>query len=159
MDNHSFALAAISGSLTERQAADRILSCNEELKRHGLVLTEEQAVALSRTRTNALRETGRVEFSGGIVDRLVLAFCDSPYVDGASFDGTLHELIGLFYEMKNDTNDAVSDDDIIVFMKNAYNNRCHGSLELLAGEAMRLSEHINRGGKIGTYREDNNGDT
>ena len=48
MDNYksNFALDTISGSLMERQTADRILACNEKIRKYGLVLTEQQALAL-----------------------------------------------------------------------------------------------------------------
>lgn len=76
--NSDFSLAAMSSSLMEQQAADKILACNEEIGKYGLVLTEQQALALVQTRTSALKENKRIELNGGIVDKLVLAFCNSP---------------------------------------------------------------------------------
>ena len=78
--NLDFSLVAIGGSLTERQTTDKILACNEELRKHGLVLTEQQALELTQTRTNALKESKRIELNGSIVDKLILAFCNSPYI-------------------------------------------------------------------------------
>lgn len=66
-------------------------------------------------------------------------------------------IINLFYYLKNDTWDTISDDGIIEFMKNAFNSRCHGSIELLSGEALRLSEHIHSGKTINTFKEGGNG--
>lgn len=152
--NSDFSLVAMSGSLMEQQATDKILACNEEIGKYGLVLTEQQALALVQTRTSALKENKRIELNGGIVDKLVLAFCNSPYIDEDTFEDTLHELIGLFYDLKNNTWDTISDDDVIEFMKNAFNNRCHGSLELLSSEALRLSEHIHSGKTLKTFKED-----
>lgn len=155
--NSDLSLVAISSSLMEQQVADKILACNEETGKYGLVLTGQQALALARTRTNVLKENRRIELSGGIVDKLVLAFCSSPYIDKDTYEDTLHELISLFYDLKNNTWDTVSDDDMIEFMKNAFNDRCHGSLELLSGEALRLSGHIHLGKTIKTFTEDPNG--
>lgn len=156
MNNYKsdFSLVAISSSLVERQAADKILACNEEIGKYGLVLTEQQALALAQTRTIALKETKRIELNGSIVDKIILAFCDSSYIEKDTYEDTLHELISLFYDLKNNTGDTISDDDVIEFMKNAFNNHCHGSLELLSGEALRLSEHINCGKTIKTFMED-----
>jgi len=152
--NSDFSLVAMSSSLMERQTIDKILACNKEIEKYGLVLTEQQALALTKTRTNALKENKRIELNGGIVDKLILAFCDSPYIGKDIYEDILHELIHLFYDLKNNTWDTISDDDVIEFMKNAFNNRCHGSLELLAGEALRLSEHIHCGKTIKTFKED-----
>ena len=156
MDNYksNFALDTISGSLMERQTADRILACNEKIRKYGLVLTEQQALALVETRTNALKENKRIELNGGIVDKLILAFCDSPYIEKDTYTDVLQELICLFYDLKNNTWDTVPDDDIIQFLKSAFNTRCHGSLELLSGEALRLSEHIHCGKTIKTFKGD-----
>ncbi len=157
--NSDFSLIAMNSSLMERQMADQILACNEKIEKYGLVLTEQQALALMQTRTNALKENKRIELNGGVVDKLILAFCDSPYIDQDNYEDTLHELISLFYDLKNNTWDTVSDDEVIGFMKDAFNNRCHGSLELLSGEALRLSEHIHRGRTIKTFKGDVNGNT
>ena len=156
MDNYksNFTLDTISGSLMERQTVDRILACNEEIRKYGLVLTEQQALALVETRTNALKENKRIELNGGIVDKLILAFCDSPYIEKDTYTDVLQELIYLFYDLKNNTWDTVPDDDIIHFLKSTFNTRCHGSLELLSGEALRLSEHIHCGKTIKTFKGD-----
>lgn len=152
--NLDFSLAAIGSSLIERQAAEKLLACNEELKKNGLSLTAQQALALTQTRMNALKENKRIELNGYIVDKLILAFCNSPYIYKDTCEDTFHELIHLFYDLKNNTWDTISDEDVIEFMKNAFNNRCHGSLELLSGEALRLSEHIHCGKTINTFKED-----
>lgn len=151
--NSGFSLVAINSSLMERQTAGKILACNEEIGKYGLVLTEQQALALAQTRTSALKDNKRIELNGGIVDKLILAFCNSPYIDKDTYEDILHELMSLFYDLKNNTWDTISDDEIIEFMKNAFNNRCCGSLELLSGEALRLSGHIHCGGTIRTFKE------
>ena len=152
--NAGLSLVTMNSSIMEQQATEQILACNEEIGKYGLTLTEQQALALVQTRTDALKNNKRIELNGGIVDKLVLAFCNSPYVEKDTFEDTLHELIHLFYDLKNNTWDTISDDELIRFMKNAFNNRCHGTLELLSGEALRLSEHIHCGGTIKTFRED-----
>ena len=149
-----FLLVELSGSFMKQQAVDKILACNEEIKKYGLALNEQQALALVQARTDALKENRRIELNGSIVDKLILAFCNSPYIDKNTYESILHELIGLFYDLKNSTWDTVSDNDIIEFMKNAFNNRCHGSLELLSDESLRLSEHIRCGKTIKTFKED-----
>lgn len=156
MDNYksNFALDTISSSLMEQQTADRIFACNEEIRKYGLVLTRQQVLALVQTRTNALKESKRIELNGGIVDKLILAFCDSPYIEKDTYTDVLQELICLFYDLKNNTWDTVPDDDIIQILKSAFNTRCHGSLELLSGEALRLSEHIHCGKTIKTFKGD-----
>ena len=148
-----FALAAMDAALAERQVTDQILQCNEVTEKYGLILTEHQALSLAQTRTTSLKENRRIEFGTGIVDKIIMAFCDSPYLSQENYEDTLHELISLFYELKNLTEDRVSDRDLMEFMKQAFDNGCRGSLELLSGEAMRLSGHIHCGGTIKIFRQ------
>lgn len=155
MDKKSsyLAITAIGGALMEQQVTDKILACNQDTAVYGLVLTGQQAVALAHTRTGALKDTKRIEFNSGIIDKLIMAFCNSPYITNENYEDTLHELIEMFYDFKNDTWDVVSDDELISFMKRAFNGRCHGSLELLSVEALsQLSRHIHSGHSFGTFK-------
>lgn len=151
-NNSIFELVKINSSLMEYQVADKILSCNKETEKFGLVLNEKQALELAETRVRSLKETQRIELNGFIVDKLILAFCDSPYMEKQSYEDTLHELITLFYNLKDITLDLISDNDTIDFMKNSFNTYCYGSLDLLSSEALKLSEHIHCGGNIRTYK-------
>ncbi|MGN0666781.1 MAG: DUF6323 family protein [Huintestinicola sp.] len=150
-NNTSFSLISVDAAISERQVTNKILLCNEETKKYGLSLTEHQALSLAQTRKTSLTDSKRIEFGSGIVDKLIMAVCDSPYITQEIYEETLHELIELFYNLKNDTWDRVSDDDLISFIKTAFNGCCHGSMELLAGKAMYLAEHIHSGKTIDTF--------
>lgn len=135
----------------------RILDCNRHTAQYGLTLDPGQAMALAETRENALRCSGRIEFGTGITEKLIMAFCDSPYISQGDYEATLHELTLIFYDMKNETWDAVSDDELIGSMREAFDVYCHGSADILAGSVMpQLAKHIHRGGDIKDfiYREE-----
>lgn len=51
-----------------------IRSCNEFSKKFGLVLSEEEINELVQCRSDALKSSGRVEFGGGILPKLIYAF-------------------------------------------------------------------------------------
>lgn len=140
-----FALALMGGAMVQRQQADTLLACNEKTAAYGLVLTAQQAMALANTRAETLKKTGRIEFGSGVLDKLLLAFCDSRYLVQDNYEDTLHSLIDLFYSFKNETSDRVSDDALIEYMKKEFNGACRGSLELLAGKALpALCRRLNR---------------
>ena len=147
----NFALISINAAISEKQVTDNILLCNENTKKYGLILTKQQALALSQTRTASLKESKRIEFGNGIVDKLIMAVCDSPYITQETYEDTLHELINLFYDLKNDTWDRVSDAALIDFIKTSFNGCCRGSIELLMEKSMQLAEHIHGGKKIDTF--------
>lgn len=129
-----------------KQATEEVLQCNEETSRYGLTLTPEQAAALVETRFQALQKTGRIEFGGGVIDKIIHAFGDSPYINGENYEETLHDLIEIFYEYKNETFERISDDDLIQWMRTSFNGNCHGSVELLAGrELAQLGKKLRAG--------------
>ena len=127
--NEPFSL--IPGVLAQKLAVAEIVSCNQTTSRYGLVLKESDARELADTRSEALEKLGRVEFAGGVISKLILEFCDSPYLDQANYAETLHELVQIFYYFKNETLDEVDDDDLITAMKKYFDETCRGSLDLL----------------------------
>jgi len=128
-----FALIPFAGGFIQKQAADEVVKCNDYTARFGLVLTVEQASELVETRATALRENGRIEFGGGVIDKIIKEFCDSPFISMRNYAQTMHELLEIFYYYKNETLDLVSDEDLIKRMKESFDGVCQGSLELLAG--------------------------
>ncbi len=141
-----FDLTIFSGSLMIRQAVDAVLECNDRTKHYALVLNEQQAVELIETRSCSLKETGRVEFGGGVINKLINGFCGSPFIMQDNYAEIIHELIEMFYYFKNETLDLMSDDDLIKFMKKSFDGQCQSSLELVKGrELERLSRRIRYG--------------
>jgi len=132
----AFGIMDISSSLIEKQAVEEIAKCNEYTSRYGLTLSHRDAVELFETRTFALKSNGRIEFAGGIIDKIIRGFCDSPFLSMHNYCETLHELIEIFYFYKNETLDLLSDDDLLEFMKISFDSTCQGSLELLAGREL-----------------------
>lgn len=146
-----FEIKLINEDLIKQHSVNQILACNQYTKNHDLILTKQQALALIQTRTNALKETQRIELGDSVIDKLIDAFYDSPYISQENYEDTLHELIELFYDFKNNTWDILSDHELIYFMKTAFHETCYASLELLADEALRLSEHIHCGGNMASF--------
>lgn len=146
--------SGFSNALVQKQAVHEVMRYNNVTAEYGLALTEQQAVALVETRSIALGETGRIEFGGGIIDKIILEFCDSPYLSDHNYEETLHELIETFYYYKNETLDLVSDEQLIKYMKKSFDGICQGSLELLSGRELdRLAGNV-RFGRAYDYSED-----
>ena len=97
----------------------------------GLSLSPAQAAALQRQEGQALERTGRLCFGASILPRLAAAFAGSPYVDARDWAQTLGELAELFYTLKNETQDALSDEELILRMARTFDGPAQGSLDLL----------------------------
>lgn len=141
-----FGIVSFSSDLIQKQAVNEVIRCNDFTEKFGLTLTHTQAADLVKTRSAALKDNGRIEFGGGVIDKIIRAFCDSPYLSTQNYSTTLHELIEIFYYYKNETMDLISDDDLIKFMKMSFDGVCQGSLDLLSGrELYSLAKNLRFG--------------
>jgi len=132
----AFELTRNFSSLIQAQAVAEIEKFNELTSWYGLVLSHNEAIELVETRSLSLRNNGRIEFGGGVINIILYEFCDSPYISMYNYAETINELVEIFYYYKNETLDLMSDDDLIKFMKNSFDGICQGSLELLSGREL-----------------------
>jgi hypothetical protein len=150
-----FEIMDISSSLIQKQAVAEIIKCNDFTSRYGLTLSYQDAVELVEKRTLSLKSYGRIEIGGGVIDKIIKEFCDSPYISMHNYVETLHELIDIFYFYKNETFDLISDDELIKFMKNSFDGKCQGSLELLSDRDLARMARNLRYGYAPDYSADN----
>jgi hypothetical protein len=89
-----------------------------------------------------------MEFGGGVLKKLIEQFCDSPYLSQHDYLNTLSELTETFYYFKNESLDLIGDDELISYMKDCFDNRCNGSIELLQGREMeKMAGNLRCGGE------------
>jgi len=119
---------------------------NEFSIKYGLMLSENQIQNLVQRRLETLRDTGRIEFGEGVLKKLIYAFCDSPYIHQLNYEETLLELQDAFYYFKNETDDRLSDDELIEYMKETFEGKAQGSIEYLTGTSM---EELRRNARHG----------
>lgn len=123
-------------------------ACNEMSCYFGLTLTGEQMLRLTEQRFQALGSTGRIEFGEGVLKKLVAAFCDSPYITQQNYGEILGQLQDIFYYFKNESEETLSDDELIEAMKSVFDGKAQGSLEYLEGTALENLCRIIRGGEV-----------
>lgn len=128
-----FGLSLFQSPALLQKAVNGVLKQNDTSRQYGLELSEKQARALVENRGKILRDTGRIETDSSVMEKLIYTFCDSPYVSVGNYEDMLNALLELFYIFKNETNDKLSDDELLSFMKKSFDGDCFGSLELLAG--------------------------
>lgn len=129
-----------------RAESQRIISCNALTASYGLQLSQQDTELLLQSRSQILSEQQRVEFSGGILPRLIECFCDSDYLRQDTYLQTLLELQELFYIYKNESLDLLTDDELLAFMKEQFNGVCYGSVEYLGDTCLdRFSAAIRAG--------------
>ncbi len=142
----SFELMLFDNFLIEKQAVSEVLLCNTITADYSLVLSEEQALELVETRSYSLKNVGRIEFGGGIIEKVILSFANSPYISQYRYAEIVTELVEIFYYFKNETLDLISDDDLIGYMKKYFDGVCQGSLDQLKfRELERMAKNVRLG--------------
>ena len=123
-----------------RHEIDHLMQVNDVTRPYGLALTHEDAVTVLNA---ALRGSGRIEIGSGAVDRLIEKFCDSPYINEENYVESICRLTELFYFMKSDTLDRLTDEELLDQMKQAFDGCCEGSIDLLADRELdRIAYNI-----------------
>lgn len=128
---------------------EELLDTNRTSFAYGLTLSPEDAQLLMEKRKLALQETKRVEFGQGILPRIIYEFCDSAWISQSDYVETLARLQEIFFHYKNEMMDEVTDDELLHFMKEQFEQVCRGDLDYLAGTCLNLFSQAVRAGYRG----------
>lgn len=134
-------------ALQTSQAKEELQKCNQISETYGLSLSEEQMELVIKNRFETLKQTGRIEFGEGVVKKLVYEFCDSPYIVQEEYADVLMELQEMFYLLKKETMEQLTDDELICAMGLVFAYSC-GSLEFLQGINRDTLYQIGRTGTL-----------
>lgn len=115
----------------QKQELQEVLNCNDKSEEFGLALTKEDAEMLVQCRKTSLKEQRRVEFGGGILKELIDVFCDSQFLEQDSYAETLSELQDIFYLYKNESEDNLTDDELLTAMRELFEDICFGDIAYL----------------------------
>lgn len=117
--------------LSEKNQMVCVMDTNQYTQRFGLTLSEQEAELLVKEQTEVLKEQQRIEFGKGVLEKLIFAFCDSNFISQDNYAETIQRLQEIFYLYKNESMDELTDDELIEFMREAFDGKCQGSLDYL----------------------------
>lgn len=138
--------------MNRQTLARQVLETNCYTQKYGLVLREEDAALLAQERTNVLKAERRVEFGQSIMPKIIYTFCDSSYVNQDNYCDSLARLQEIFYQYKNEMEDEITDDELLEFMREQFENVCCGDFGYLEGTCLDIFAQAIRAGYSG-YRE------
>lgn len=122
--------------MLKEQMIVEVEKCNEYSVKFGVKLSNTEIQTLVTNRFENLKSFGRIEFGGGILEKLIFEFCDSPYIMQDNYMDSLLGLQEAFYYFKNESLDELSDDELIHIMKEYFDKDCQGSIEYLQGSKL-----------------------
>ena len=117
--------------LSEKNQMVCVMDTNQYTQRFGLMISEQEAELLVKEQTEVLKEQQRIEFGKGVLEKLIFAFCDSNFISQDNYAETIQRLQEIFYLYKNESMDELTDDELIEFMREAFDGKCQGSLDYL----------------------------
>lgn len=142
----------IFGALQVKKKQEELValsSMNHKTERLGLALKEEEMHALIECKDQSLKKYKRVEFGESILQSLIYTFCDSQYISQQNYLESLEKLQDIFYGFKNAAMDRMTDDEVLIFMKEQFEGVCAGDFEYLEGTCMAIFTDAVRGGYDG----------
>ncbi len=143
------------GNISLQPVSGEILALNEVSGKYGLVLSEEDAKELSEMRNKSLVENERVEIGVGAVAKIIERFCASRYITKENYAYILNEVTYLFYYIKTETDDKISDGDLVNELFERFELYCRGSIDTLeARETEKIIRKVNSGDKYYEWYKD-----
>lgn len=127
--------------LQSEEYTHELISLNEQTSEYGLTLGEREAAELVETRAGALRDNGRVEMGLGALSMIIKVFSVSEYITQENYAETLNDLLELFYFLKTETHDKVSDRELIETMFDQFENNYHGSVDLMQSREFKYQKN------------------
>ncbi len=118
-------------ALLNKNMITAIRKCNDFTVNFNLLLSDTEIQELVEHRKEVLDKNGRIEFGGGVMQKIIMEFADSPYLYQDVYFSTLVELQECFYYFKNESLEEISDDELIKIMKYYFDDVCQGSIEYL----------------------------
>lgn len=109
---------------------NEILDLNEKSQIYGLTLNKEDVKEIINSRDNTLKSYGRIELDIGITKMIIENLYKSQYTDKDDYVYAINDLHEVFYYLKNETLDQISDIEIIDIIDEAYNN-CSGRVDIV----------------------------
>lgn len=98
---------------------------------YGLVLTVKQINVLCDSLKKALIESDRIELGSGVLPILAEELCSSALITQENYASVLEEMIHIFFKVKTAVCDKVSDRDLVRILKDFFENKSFGSIELM----------------------------
>ena len=144
--------------MTKQTQIAQLLETNQYTKRFGVALSREDAKLLAEERIEVLKKEQRVEFGQGILAKIIYAFCDSAYIIQDQYRDALLRLQEIFYMYKNEMLDEITDDELLEFMREQFEQVCYGDFDYLEGTCLDIFAQAIRAGYSGYIQTKGHGE-
>lgn len=113
-----------------------ILGTNEKAFACNLQLTEKDAQMLVNAGKEAISIQDRIEFGKSATVKIIEKFMYSTYISQNDYADTIAALIDVFYEVKEESLDVLTDEEVIDAMFDCFELESGGDIEVLQNRDM-----------------------
>lgn len=124
----------------------QIEETNLYTEKYGLKLSEKDTEILIAEKSNTLKAERRVEFGQSILPQIIYAFCDSTFISQDNYLEVLIRLQEIFFLYKNEMQDEITDEELLNFMREQFDDVCYGDLEYLESTCLEIFSEAIRAG-------------
>jgi len=142
--------------INEKYQLSKVMAMNDRVmgaKGRHLVLSEEDAQIIIQEKRKVLKELKLVELGESILPRMVYEFFDSGYIPQSEYKDALIRLQELFFTYREELRTYVTDDELLNFMREQFEEGCKGDFDLLEGRLQDLAQAIRNGYRGYHYSE------
>lgn len=117
-----------------------IQKTNLVTKEKGLILTHKEIEELIINKNETLYNLSRIEVTP-IIDKIIYEFYDSPYIDNDNYFEIINSLVEIFYIYEDKFGNELSIEEIIKYLRDTFDNKVNGVVELLVDTSYLEREH------------------
>ncbi|MGN0465045.1 MAG: DUF6323 family protein [Lachnospiraceae bacterium] len=132
--------------MNREQCLKQIKETNQYTKKFGLELSEQDAQLLVLEKNNTLKEERRIEFGQSVLPQIIYTFCDSDFISQNNYLETLIRLQEIFFLYKNEMQDEITDEELLNFMREQFDDICYGDLDYLESTCLEIFSEAIRAG-------------
>ncbi|MBN9647161.1 hypothetical protein J0L31_09200 [Terrisporobacter glycolicus] len=130
-------------------AKNDLLKINDESSAYGLILTPQDVEEIIKSRGYSLKNYGRIDLNMDVTKKLINKIYTSQYTDKDDYVEIINDLQDIFYYLKNETLDEISDNEIIDIIVEFY-EKTSGRIDNI----QNLTEKFALEYKLGRISED-----
>ena len=115
---------------------EEILATNKKAAAYGLVLQDEEAAMLVVHGKEAIALQERIEFGKSITVKMIEKFMQSTYISQTDYAQTIAALLDVFYEVKEESVEVLTDEEVIEIMYDFFEKESGGDIDTLVSRDM-----------------------
>ena len=113
---------------------NEILNLNNESQSYGLVLSKEDVDEIINSRNDTLKYYERIELDIDVTKKIIENLYTSQYTYKDDYVELINDIQEIFYYLKNETLDEISDIEVIEILDKFY-NECSGRIDIIQEES------------------------